>query len=428
MNRHLTAYSRSGPTLYEPRYSFQDNLDQDLPDSTRQSHGYDVDEDLRREHDRQSIDSYISVDNEGQLDEPITPRNEYISSYTPRSASPLNTPSYISNSQNYDGHQYTYRGNIDINDAFSDYDNSNTEDNDRPYGIDIINSDDIPMLDHEFNRFNFTLESDPIVNSDGEIKYDRTKHVRHYYRLEFLGVMIYAIMASNNSFLIARMTDNLLARYIVKISLDHISLLGITYALTNVSTYRSINITLGYILINTGVFNYKLKTVLSYIIIGFTASFIGNLIIISIYYSYISEVDYHVLIAVITPAAAQKDIYVYTYLILNGIINVVFLFISTIIISSATSIECKCMVFKKISLSYILNILFLHHGSGVNNSLFTYTFRAAYSLMQWNIDIFRSPRLVPALISLVVWSCIAPFLVRIFNSKFKLYYSRYIEY
>jgi hypothetical protein len=371
-------------------------------------------------NNRRSVDSYISVDDQYNNPEPMTP-DAYTSALTPRSYDDnINTPPYIAKRN-----EFLLQRNNTINDPALDF---GLEDRHIQISVEDLLNDDIPMLDHEFNRFNLNLDRDPVIDQDGEVVYDRTTTIRYFYRLEFFATMVYSIMAANNVILVSRMTDNTLARYIIKITLDHISLLGVTYAATTVATYRSISLTLGYIVINAGIFNYRFKTIITYIVLDLIASVLGNLIIGGIYYTYMTTISDDDLIRAVSPSSASSTIQTYSFLMLNALINITFLAVSTVIISTASSIECKTMVYKKIFLAYLINLLFMHHGSGVNNGLFTYSFRIAHSILEWSLDIFNYNRLIVSFTSLVIWASISPFLVKIFNNKFKIYYTRYIEY
>jgi glycerol uptake facilitator-like aquaporin len=285
----------------------------------------------------------------------------------------------------------------------------------------------IPMLGNKFENYAFSESDEPLITDGGEITYNK-KTIKKYYLLEFVGAFTFSALITNNVIFISQFEMSDFCRYVSSIIFNNLSLLAILYALTNVSTYRSMNITLGYLILNAGIFNYNLSTIISYLLIDIAGGFLGSLSMMSIYHEYITEAQIRNILISLTPQTQDPYTKTADYVIISGIVFIIFLLINVVVISYDTSINCKATVVKKVLVAFLINLLFMHHTSGINNSWVSYGFRFSYCLWTQSLDIFRTPRLLVAIINLVVWVCISPIIVKYFNGKFKTWYARYIEY
>lgn len=313
-----------------------------------------------------------------------------------------------------------YNPSIDI---FSENDDNDIE------GI-FIDDDykNIILENDNFGIYNFRLSEDDLINDAGEIDYKKTTK-RMFYRLELSMCILYSFIISMNTFLILETVNDIFAKYIIKIFLDNLALLGVLYISTNVCTYRSINISLGYLLINAGIFNYNKLSIFIYFIIGIVGNFIGHIIVSIFYRSFILNLEsLSDILNIVSPNFEKLDGDIYLFIIINIIIVFIFISLNVIIINNTASLECKKMVFQKVAVSTLIDIVFKYHTKGVNDTYSFYMFRIILCLFNNTLEPFREDRILIGSISVIIWIIIIPIIVKQFNHKFKSWYSRYIEY
>ena len=344
-----------------------------------------------------------------------------------------NQPNYgIEDSYSFNqDHNYRHSQNLsfiskDVNDndfIMDDFDNQSDLDN-------ILIDDEyknIPMLENKFENYAFSESNEPLINDGGEIMYNK-KNIKKYYLLELAGAYVFGALITNNIIFLSQFEISDFTRYIAAIIFNNMSLLAILYATTNVSTYRSINITLVYLILNAGIFNYNIKTILAYLFIDMTGSFLGSITMAGIYHDYLRKAPIRNLLLCISPQTQDPYTGTEDYLVISGIVFIIFILINVVVISYDTSINCKSTVLKKVAISFFMNLLFMHHTSGVNNTWVSYGFKFSYSMFLQNVEIFRTPRFVAVVINLFAWLIVSPLIVKYFNGKFKTWYARYIEY
>jgi hypothetical protein len=258
---------------------------------------------------------------------------------------------------------------------------------------------------------------------DGEVLYNRSS-LKTFYILELIGSLIYSFFYSNNILLILsmRISNNYLA-YQLKIIFDSIALLLIIYSFTNVATYKSLNITLEYTLINSIIFNYDLLIVFKYILLEFISAIVGSLLLLGICYTYFLDIPSSAISFLIPPVYTN----VYIYLVVNTITYIIFLISSTLVIMYGTSLSCKKTVINKIIISLFLNSLFIYNAFSINNIIVSYAFRISYSIIHQNLSLLSTIDLYIYLAYLVLIMMLTPLLIKYFNTKFKTWYARYIE-
>ena len=282
------------------------------------------------------------------------------------------------------------------------------------YGNEYLDIPVFPMLDDRLL---------PFINN-GEVIYNKSLS-KSFYRIECIGSFIYSFLYANNVLLIANFDmQNIYLIYGLKIIFDNFSLLIVLYTLTNVSTYKSINITLEYLIINSVVYNYSLLTVTKYILLNVLSAIIGNLLFIGICYANFNRISIELILRLLNPSFIS----IYNYMLISTISYILFLIPCILIIANGTSLSCKETVLKKILLIFFIDIIFVYNLCSIGNIIRSWTFRIAYSIIFQNNILLSNTDLYIYLGYTILIYLLSIIIIKYFNTKFKTWYARYIEY
>ena len=282
------------------------------------------------------------------------------------------------------------------------------------YGNEYLDIPVFPMLEDQFL---------PFVNN-GEIMYNKALS-KPFYGIECLGSFIYSFLYTNNILLMTYLnSSSVYLTFELKIIFDNFSLLIVLYTLTNVSTYKSVNITLEHLIINSVIFKYGLITTFKYILLNILSAIMGSLIFIGLCYSNFNDVPIDSISNLINPIYSN----IYNYMLISTISYMLFLIPSILVISNGTSLSCKETVLKKILIIFFVDIIFVFNLCSVGNIIRSYSFRLAYSIIFQNTKLLAHTNLYIYLGYVILIFILSILIIKYFNTKFKTWYARYIEY
>ena len=152
--------------------------------------------------------------------------------------------------------------------------------------------DDLDELYETLSKIPF-LDRSPIQLEQNGIVTTQSVMINSSLLLEFAACFSFDIILCSNVFLFAILNagDNQVFQYVL-IRIINLSFLGIiSYLLAGPDTYRSVNITLTYLSINSILYKYSLLNVLRYLFIHFVAAILASLVSIGMYYDLIKEIS-----------------------------------------------------------------------------------------------------------------------------------------
>lgn len=207
--------------------------------------------------------------------------------------------------------------------------------------------------------------------------------VHTYFNLEFVGCLISNILIGCNIFLFALVThiyerkdapDMALRHFISRVVIiAWISL--IKYVLTSPDTFKSVNLTMESLSINSIIYGYSLSIVIKYLFIHFITGIISAAIVVGTYYEYLdtftsSELSSFILLRAssFVPESVSQDVkltvenhkykFGYSYFLITILAHAILGFGLSILTNTVNSLNVKKRVLQKGLLVFMINITF----------------------------------------------------------------------
>ena len=240
--------------------------------------------------------------------------------YSTSPRTPLDTPPIDSIQINFDYEDFLDKDLVDIDDLFESLSRIPSMDKNEPF----IYPNNLPALD-----VHSTMTSP-------------------YFTLQFISCMCLNIILCSNSFIYAvGINDqaNILTFLVVRL-IDIVCMGFFLYCFTSPDTFKSINITIPCLAINSVIYEYSFFIFLRYIVIHLCAGVVSGLVSVGIFYDLIKHIETHRLLQNIFSSKRAYD-FGYSFALVVFIAHVCYSIGLTLITSMTTSLNARNSVIHK---------------------------------------------------------------------------------
>lgn len=254
-----------------------------------------------------------------------------------------------------------------------------------------------------------------------------------YMKLEFIACFSLNMILCSNSFMLALVDskqDILLEnifRYVL-FQIINLACLGfMSYIFTSPDTYKSINITIKYLAINSIVYEYKFSIILKYIGIHLCAGILASLASIGIYHDLITDIPTSKLLSVIFATKRSFSIS-YSYILVSIMMHFSLSAGLTILTNTTTTINSRIRALQKALLTLFVSITF---GAVIGPIGHIWPYLSLYSMViltrreydSFNLNLFIT--YASTILAIIVFYPLMAIQIKFF---WRNRYRRYIEY
>ncbi len=216
-------------------------------------------------------------------------------------------------------------------------------------------------------------------------------------------------------------------RYVLYKAINMGTLAATTYAFTNPDTYKSINITFEYLMINSIIFEYKFFTILKYIGIQIVSAIASSFLIIGVYYDLIDHIPTATLLDNIFSSRRSYE-FSYSYVLVAAIKHILISTLLTIITNKTTSLDARQTAISKAFVLFLISITF---GSVIGPVGYVWPNLALYSIIvvtRGEYDKFDTNLFVTFMATIISVFVCYPLIAIQIKFVWLNRYRRYIEY
>lgn len=191
----------------------------------------------------------------------------------------------------------------------------------------------------------------------------RPKMINPYFKLEMIACLILNIALSVNDFTFALVEfrgdaeSDKLIRYIVPKAINMTTIGLVAFVFTNSETYKSINITIEYLLVNAIIYEYTLMNTLKYLIIQFALSVLGCFMTIGMYHNLIKDIPTKIILNVIFSSKRKYNLD-FSYVLVSIMMHSILGLGVAILANLTTSTNSKTRAIQKATLIFFISISF----------------------------------------------------------------------
>lgn len=277
--------------------------------------------------------------------------------------------------------------------------------------------------------------------------------VNTYFSLEIVGCFISNIIIGCNIFLFTLVThiyerkdspDMALRHFISRVVvISWISM--IKYVLTSPDTFKSVNLTMESLSINSIIYGYSLSITMKYLLIHIVSGFVSATIVMGIYYEYLnnftsSELSSFILLRAssFVPESVSPEIkltkenhkykFGYSYFLITILAHAILGFGLSILTNTVNSINVKKRVLQKGLLMFMVNITF---GIIIGPIGYTWPSLALYIMMiivRNDFDQLNTPIVITYMMTLTTIIIVYPLIAIKIKYFWQSKYRNYIEY
>ena len=315
--------------------------------------------------------------------------------------------------------------------------------NDSPSQIDMLNQD---LLDDNIDDLFDSISKIPIMEYSHEIPnrlytYPAIDHGNilamstPYLLLEFVASLLLNVILCCNIFMFSLLRyrgsggekSDTIDFYVLSKVINIFCIGFVSYIFTSPDTYKSVNITLHYLAINSIAYEYKFINILQYIFIQLSSGLLAALITIGIYFSLISKIPTEILLSNIFTHDYSYALN-YSFVLISIIMNFCLSSGLTILTNMTTSLNAQKRAIHKALVIFFVSSTFgviIGPIGHIYQNLCLYIMiivtRSDYALFNWNMFITYTLLILSILM-------FYPFIVIQIKFTWLNKYRRYIEY
>lgn len=256
--------------------------------------------------------------------------------------------------------------------------------------------------------------------------------INRYYALEFVACTFISIGISSTIFMLNILsvetnTNHPLFYYILSKTIQFFIAGLVIYLFSNADSYKSINVSIDFLVINWSLYDYNIWMVLKYLLIQISACIFGTLLTIGLHYNILLSIPKDVLLNSII--LINKDYLLSpSYFLLSIFIHIITVIGLTIIIDCTNSINYHEKIIQKIIYIYSISMLYCTIIGPIGFMIYRTTLYILISFI-FNIQKHESVAIIIIMASHMVIKLLTyPFIA--FHVKFvwKNSIRRYLEY
>ena len=251
-----------------------------------------------------------------------------------------------------------------------------------------------------------------------------------YFRLQFVGCIILYSVLCNNYFIEAIInnseSDNIFSFLVIR-AINMMCIGFFTYIFTSPDTFKSTNLTLACLLVNTIIYEYRLLVFLQYFSLHIIAGFVASALVTTIYYDILVHIQTETLLNHIFPFNKKYD-FGYSFVLVVIMSHFCLAVGLTMITNMTTSLNARKRAIHKACFKFFISILF-----GVVVGPIGYTL--AYLSLYITIAVIRNEfneidkgLLIVQSITIFSMLILYPFVAIQIKFVWRNKYRRYIEY
>lgn len=187
--------------------------------------------------------------------------------------------------------------------------------------------------------------------------------VQPYFLLEFAActfvtflmhanILTFALLATRSN-----SNDDALIKYIIYKVVNLSTLAAANYIFTSPDTYKSINMTISYLMINAIIYEYTFVTILRYIAIHITAALMSSFLALGIYHDLIQNVPTKTLLSNVFSTTRSYS-FSYSYILVAIIMHLLMSVALTVITNMTTSVNARSMTLHKAFTMFLISVTF----------------------------------------------------------------------